>query len=84
MKPRISLALGAEEGPITGRYAFIILPHSHGHRAGEDVQGELLYPTIPVALVELVAIYRMPEKTSSLANFWSQSFIKVPVATWTK
>lgn len=79
-----SLALRSKEWPITSGDAFIILPHSHRDRAGEDVQGELFYPAIPVALIELMAIYRMTEETSPLADFWSQCFIEASVASWSK
>ena len=53
----VSLALGSEEGPVAGRDGFVVLSYGHGHGAGEDVQGELLHPLVPVALVELCAVW---------------------------
>ena len=53
---RIALTVGSQEWPVAGRDGLVVLAHRHGHRAGEDVQGELLNPLVPVALVELSAV----------------------------
>jgi len=72
----VSLALGSEEGPVAGRDGFVVLSYGHGHGAGEDVQGELLHPLVPVALVELCAVCRMSEESRPLTYFGSKGLIE--------
>jgi len=48
------------------------------------VQGELLHPLVPVALVELCAVCRMSEQSGSLTYFGSKSFIEGPVTSRSK
>ncbi len=55
----VALTVGAEEGPVAGGDGFIVLPDGHGHGTGEDVEGEPLHPLVPVALVELGAVWKI-------------------------
>ena len=56
LNPCSSLTVGPKEGPVAGGDGLVVLANSHGNRAGEDVQGELLDPLVPVTLVELGAV----------------------------
>ena len=56
LNPCSCLTLRPKEGPVTGGDGLVVLPDGHGDGAGEDVEGELLYPLVPVALVELGAV----------------------------
>ena len=48
------------------------------------MQGELLYPFVPVAFIELGAVLRMSEETRSLAHLRSQGLIEGSEASWSK
>jgi len=69
----ISLTVGAEEGPVASRDALIVLTNGHGHGTGEDVKGEALHPLVPVALVELGAVWKykasMSDERDSVTRF---------------
>jgi hypothetical protein len=75
------LTLGTVKGPVAGGNTTIKAQYDG---AGEHVQGVSLHPLIPVALVELVAISWMTEKSGSFTNLWAESFVKVAVATRAK
>ena len=78
------LTVGTQERPVAGRDALIILSDSHGHWAGEDVQGELLNPFVPVAFIELGAVLRVSEETRSLTHLRPQGLIEGSEASWAK
>ena len=48
------------------------------------MQGELLNPFVPVALIELGAVLRMSEEPRSLTHLRSQGLIEGSEATWAK
>jgi len=56
LNPCSCFTVWPKEGPVAGGDGLVVLPDGHGHRAGEDVEGELLNPLVPVALVELGAV----------------------------
>ena len=56
LNPCSSLTVWPKEGPVAGRDGLVVLADGHGDRTGEDVQGELLNPLVPVAFVELGAV----------------------------
>ena len=57
LNPCTGFTVGTEEGPVAGGDGLVVLANGHGNGAGEDVQGELFYPLVPVALVELGAVW---------------------------
>ena len=56
LNPCSCFTVWPKERPVAGGDGLVVLPDGHGHRAGEDVEGELLNPLVPVALVELGAV----------------------------
>ena len=56
LNPCSSLTVGPKEGPVAGGDGLVVLADRHGDGTGEDVEGELFNPLVPVALVELGAV----------------------------
>ena len=79
-----ALAIWTEEGPVAGRDGLVVLPDRHGHRAREDVEGELLDPLVPVALVELGAVLRVAEQPGPLAHLGPQRLVEGSEAAGSK
>lgn len=70
---------GAIEGPVAGCDTRVI---DDGDGAVEDVESEALHPTVPVALVELVASVWVSEEPRALAHLRAQGVVEVPSSTW--
>lgn len=72
------LALRSIERPIAGGDASVVA-QDNGTR--KHVQGVLLDPLVPIALIKLVAVCRMPEKTRAVTHFRTDGVVEVPEAS---
>ena len=68
------LALRSIKRPTASRDAGVEAQHDG---AGEDVQGVLLHPLVPVALIEFVTICGVPKEAGTFANLRTDGIVEV-------